>query len=274
MSLINEALKKAQRQRTLESAPLSHAPSGVAAAAVTTHVRAASHRRSYAPVWFGLGLLVLGAGATALIMRYGFTPVAEVQVTSAGPSTAATAPTSSAPATAPAATARPPETEPLPAITLPPLNPTAATPRAPAAPAAPPAAAPTKPAESIAAAPSAPVAPLTPPPARPATPVAPAVAAPAKPALVAAAPRPAPAPTPVAPVAAAPDQAARIQTFLAEARVAGVRGQNAQARVLLNEKVFRLNDVVEPELALRLSGVRPGLLVFTDARGRTYEKNY
>jgi hypothetical protein len=258
MSLINEALKKAQRQRTLESAPLSHAPSGVAAAAVTTHVRAASHRRSYAPVWFGLGLLVLGASATALIMRYGFTPAAEVQVASAGPSTAATAPTSSAPATAPAATARPPEPEPLPAITLPPLNPTAATPRAPAAPAAP----------------SSPVAPLTPPPARPATPVAPAVAAPAKPAHVAAAPRPAPAPTPVAPVAAAPDQAARIQTFLAEARVAGVRGQNAQARVLLNEKVFRLNDVVEPELALRLSGVHPGLLVFTDARGRTYEKNY
>jgi len=274
MSLINEALKKAQRQRTLESAPLSHAPSGVAAAAVTTHVRAASHRRSYAPVWFGLGLLVLGAGATALIMRYGFTPAAEVQVASAGPSTAATAPTSSAPATAPAATARPPEPEPLPAITLPPLNPTAATPRAPAAPAAPPAAAPTKPAESITAAPSAPVAPPAPPTARPATPVVPAVAAPAKPAPLAAAPRPAPAPTPVAPVAAAPDQAARIQTFLAEARVAGVRGQNAQARVLLNEKVFRLNDVVEPELALRLSGVRPGLLVFTDARGRTYEKNY
>ena len=71
MSLINEALKKAQRQRSLDSAPLSSAPSGVAAAAVTTHVRAASHKRSNAPLWFGLGLGARGAGAPARGVRVG-----------------------------------------------------------------------------------------------------------------------------------------------------------------------------------------------------------
>ena len=67
---------------------------------------------------------------------------------------------------------------------------------------------------------------------------------------------------------------ARAYAFLSEARLAGVRGVDTQARVLMNERVFRLNDIVSPELGLRLSAVRPGLLVFTDAQGRTYEKPY
>ncbi len=255
MSLINEALKKAQRQRTLESAPLARAPSGVAAAAVTTHVRAASHRRSLAPLWFGLGLLALGAGATALVMHYGFAPAGAPRLAAAAPS-ANPPPAAPADASATAAPVRAPEVAPLPAITLPPLGPP------------PPAAVPAEAAVPAASTPAP----------RPEPVVAPApVSAPAKPAKTTPAPvavQTAPAPTPVAPVAAPPDLAPRIQTFLAEARVAGVRGQAAQARVLMNEKVFRLNDVVDRELGLKLTGVLPGLLVFTDARGRTYEKNF
>ena len=221
MSLINEALKKAQRQRSLDAAPLSSAPSGIAAAAVTTHERAATHRhRSKAPVWFGVGLLLLGAGTTALIMRYGFAPAA--------PSTAATPPASPTPAavSAPVPVALPPAPEPL--VTLPPIAPIAA-PRPPVHPSS----------------------------------------------MAVAATPPAPVPVEVVPVAApVGDHETRIRGFLASTRLAGVRGQDAQARVLMNEKVYRLGDVVEAELGLRLSAVRAGLLVFTDAEGKTYEKAY
>ncbi|MBC8010568.1 MAG: hypothetical protein H7067_10785, partial [Burkholderiales bacterium] len=115
MSLINEALKKAQRQRSLDAAPLSSAPSGVAAAAVTTHERAASHRRSYAPVWFGLGLLVLGVGATVVIMRYGITPGTP------SPSSASVPPVSVLPATVSALPASVPPTTDAAVVVLPPI---------------------------------------------------------------------------------------------------------------------------------------------------------
>ena len=66
----------------------------------------------------------------------------------------------------------------------------------------------------------------------------------------------------------------RVYAFLGSARVTGVRGTAAQARVLMNERVYRLNDIVDKDLGLRLSAVRAGLLVFTDAQGKTYEKPY
>ncbi len=229
MSLINEALKKAQRQRSLDAAPLSSAPSGVAAAAVTTHERAATHRhRSNVPVWFGLGLLLLGAGVTVLIMRYGFAPATPTAVATPAP----------APASVPAAAPLPPAPEPV--VTLPPIVPIAPPRPAPVA--------------------TRPPAPLP---------------ADAQAASVVAA-IPSPAPVEVVPVAApaVEDHETRVKAFLASARLAGVRGQDAQARVLMNEKVYRLKDMVEPELGLRLSAVRAGLLVFTDGEGKTYEKPY
>jgi hypothetical protein len=251
MSLINEALKKAQRQRTLNNAPLSSAPTGVAAAAVTTHVAIATRRRSsLAPIWFGLGLLVIGVVSTVLIMRYGFSDSSSPAVTSASAPALSPAPATTpaaAPASVAAAAAVPTGINaiPEPSITftlpLPAPAPTPApTPAAPA-PAA---------SEIIAPAPLAPVAPA---------PVA-------------------PVPTPVTPVPVTAlsdsEREARIYAFLSEIRLTGVRGIDREARVLMNEKVFRLNDTVDAGLGLRLSGVRPGLLLFTDAQGRTYEKRH
>lgn len=248
MSLINEALKKAQRQRSLQNAPLSSAPSGVAAAAVSTHERAASHRSSRAPVWFGLGLLVLGAGATALIMHYGMgggTPAPAPVATSPTPPAVASAPAPVVAAPPPVVVAAPPET----GVVLPPIvHP------APAA---------------TAPAPAAPVAPVAQTPAV-AAPAAPEATPPVAPEVVAVAPVPAPPPAPLTPA----EREARIYAFLSAVRLAGVRGVDAQARVLMNEKVYRLNETVDAELGLRLSSVRPGLLVFTDAQGKTYEKAY
>lgn len=247
MSLINEALKKAQRQRSLDSAPLSSAPSGVAAAAVTTHVRAASHRRSLAPLWFGLGLVALGVVATVLVMRYGLspeTPAKPVAVVAPAPAAPGIGAASSSPPASPSAPA-PAQAAPeaaAPLVMLPPIARTA------------PASAQVPLATPVASVPvPAPVA---------ATPLA----ASTEPAPVAA--------TPVAAVLTPAEQEAQAYSFLNTIRLTGVRGLDREARVLMNERVWRLNDVVSPELGLRLSAVRPNLLVFTDSQGRTYEKPY
>jgi len=265
MSLINEALKKAQRQRSLESAPLSSAPSGVAAAAVTTHVRAASHKRSFAPIWFGLGVLALGAASTVLVMRYGFndtpsassvtspvvaSPVAPVAVS---PAPASTPPSSTPPTAAMAET---------PAIVLPAFSESAVATSPAPSPAPAPAAAPqgsvqqsslsaTTPAVETNTAPAAPVAQVTP------------VDSVSK-------------VTPVAPLqpSDAAVQDAKIQAFLNSARITGVRGGDKDARLLMNERVWRPGDSVSPELGLRLQSVRAGRILFTDAQGKTYEKAY
>jgi hypothetical protein len=267
MSLINEALKKAQRQRSLDAAPLSSAPSGVAAAAVTTHVATASHRRSLAPLWFGLGVLALGIGATVLVMRYGIEDEpAKLVSASASPSTpapvAAPKPTPDAPTSpaTPAVLAPKPEA-PSPLIVLPSLS---SPPPPPALPAPTPAPAPAAPAAPVVTLPySAPTATPQPSPAPASAPVT------------------APAPAPVvavAPVAALPaspaEREAQAYAFISSLRITGVRGTEREARVLMNERVWRLNDVVSPELGLRISSVRPNLLVFTDAQGKSYEKPY
>lgn len=244
MSLINEALKKAQRQRSLDAAPLSAAPSGIAAAAVATHERVATHRRGgLGLLWFGLIIMLVGAGAAVLVMRYGFE-------SDATPSAKRAPASSAAPTPLLAATPRP-----LPVASPPePVDPTA----------------------SVAPS-SAPLIQLpslrNPAPAAVSAEV-PAPAAPVTAPQIAVVPE-APAPVPVVAVIPSPVQTdAAVYEFLSSARITGIRGVGAEARVLMNERVYRLNDIVSPGLGLRLSAVRPGMMVFTDARGKTFDKPY
>jgi hypothetical protein len=260
MSLINEALKKAQRQRNLEATPAASAPSGVAAAAVTTHVRVASHRSSSTPLWFGLGLLVLGGVVTAVVILFVLNPAP--RIAPARPAAVASAPTSKAPAPAPAPA--PPGEAPLPSIVLPSMSATAA-----ASP--PPVTAPASvSAPVVVSAPNPPSAPATvstpPPPARPPAPLAPppAVSSTARPAT--------PAPAPVAVTRVVVSNDAKVYALLDKLRVTGVRGTGIEARVLMNEKVYRINDLIDRELGLRLTEVSSNLLVFVDASGRKYQK--
>lgn len=292
MSLINEALKKAQRQRSLDTAPLSSAPSGIAAAAVTTHVRAASHKRSHGALWFGLGLVTLGAAATVLVMRYGFDTTPAQPTTSAPVKPLASVPTPAAASahSMPALAAT--VVEPVPAapmVVLPAIPGAKPSPSLTPAPAPSPQVVPvaatsvqeTKPAStpgasSPAAGPIAiPIAPTVP---APATPAAVAAVQPTQSAQPASAEAVSPAvPAPVVPVAAVltpAEREAKIYAFLTSLRLTGVRGVDRDARVLMNERVWRLNDTVSPELGLRLSAIRPNLLVFTDAQGKTFEKPY
>ena len=100
------------------------------------------------------------------------------------------------------------------------------------------------------------------------------MAEPPKPSLVATPPSASSTPPPaVLPAAAAvvPDE--RINLFLDGLRITAVRMQpGGDSRVMMNDRVFRLNDVVDRTLNLRLTKVDPNQLTFTDANGHIYGK--
>ena len=73
-------------------------------------------------------------------------------------------------------------------------------------------------------------------------------------------------------VAAKPDE--RVHAFVDSIRVMGIRSSGTESRVLMNDRVFRVNEIVDRGLDVRLSAVEPGLLTFTDANGATYKKAF
>ena len=54
----------------------------------------------------------------------------------------------------------------------------------------------------------------------------------------------------------------------------GIRSSGGDSRVLMNDRVFRVNDIVDRNLGLRLTKVDPAMLVFTDSNGAIYTKNF
>jgi len=82
----------------------------------------------------------------------------------------------------------------------------------------------------------------------------------------------APAETPPAPGPAVPDP--RVHAFIDSLRVNGIRPSGTESRVLMNERVYRVNDIVDRTLGLRLTNVEPGNLTFTDVNGVTYAKPF
>src|SRR5262249_44791696 len=94
------------------------------------------------------------------------------------------------------------------------------------------------------------------------------------PATVASAvPTPAATQTPAARSAAAkPDD--RVAQFVEAIRVTGIRSSGSESRVLMNERVYRVNEVVERNLGVKLVKVAPDTLTFSDTNGITYEKHF
>ena len=266
MSLINDALKKAQRDRD----PL--APTDALGAGPSGRSKA----RTPAQHW----LLVLGSGALVLVvLSVAFTlfwttpdapPRKAAAVAPAARPAATTAPAAPAPAIVPVlpaarpapaevppAAVTPPSPPPTPAATSAPVkNAAAASPAQPAAPA------------TIAPAKPAPAAPAPPPSLRP-EPIAPTATTPAvTPAATAAPASPAAPSAPAAPPR--PDE--KVSAFIGTLRVAGVRAMGDDSRVLINDRVYRVNEVVDRNLGIRLVKVEPGSLHFVDGRGVAYVK--
>ena len=245
MSLINDALKKAQRER-------SQAPEHPAAVTPPPTAPSSAPRRELRAKgnpWPAILVVIalIGGGAAVWFLK----PSGQ------------SAPT--APATIAAHTAAPaapaPSASPTPAVEQVQLQFTPPT--------AKPATASTTPTTAPAAA-----APL------PATPTA------AVPALQQPAPIAAPAAVAAAPVAVQPAPATaaeplkinlqvedpRILACLDSARVQGIRSVADDAKLLMNNKVYRTGAVVDRELGLKLTQILPTELVFEDAHGIQYRK--
>jgi len=66
----------------------------------------------------------------------------------------------------------------------------------------------------------------------------------------------------------------RIQAIVDGWRVAGIRSSSTGSRVLLNERVYKLNDVVDRTNGLRLTKIASDQLTFTTAEGVDYVKTF
>ncbi len=281
MSLINEALKKAQRTRTGDlSGTLPPMPGGSGRVTKRSQPRTSQQ------------LILIAAGAIALVV---LSVVATVYLVNrpSEPKPAApvpvVAPTPNAPKVPPvvAPVLNPPVLTTRPAAETPPVF-TQIPPTEKAPTPTPPAPTEIKPAAPapVAVAPQ-----TTPTPATPAprtltttTPVPnPAPTAPA-PTPVVTTPPPTPTPAyatvpaiaaaPPAPAATAPKHDERVNQFVDAIRVAGIRSSGTESRVLMNDRVFRVNEIVERNFGLRLTKVEPNTLTFTDANGAVYVKNF
>lgn len=264
MSLINEALKKAQRQRHEElAAPTPATNPGEPAAAVRIPRRGKATAANTL-VLIGSGAIVLivlsVVGTIYLVNRPAApaprvasapTPAPTVPATPGGADTstpaivapAIPAPAASAPTNSGAATSVP-AASPSPAVTSAPAGPT-----------------------PVAAAP------ISAPPATVPASIDPAPTPGATPGIAETPPQKEPAATPATSAAPrAPDE--RVAAFVEAIRVTGIRSSGTESRVLMNERVYRVNDIVDRALGVRLIKVASDSLTFSDANGITYEKHF
>ena len=66
----------------------------------------------------------------------------------------------------------------------------------------------------------------------------------------------------------------RINTYVDKVRVTGIRTSESGSKVLMNDHVYRINDIVDRKLGLRLVKIASDSLTFADASGATYVKNF
>lgn len=283
VSLINEALKKAQRQRNQpppdanaqpEAAPVPAGPTASRVAKRATPMRAQS-------------VLMLGAGALSLVVLSVVITIFAVNRPDAAPAAAASAPSTTAAPAAPAVTSHVDLNAPSPVIVAPSLpvpnatDPTGSPPSTSTPDHAAGNPAGTAPDSSRTAAPvlaNAPTAPV----ASPAQAVSSSSSAAAAPPPGSATAAPAPqVPTGAARTTAAPPPRAanpqpdpRIYAFIDTLRVTGIRSSGNESKVLMNDRVYRVNDIVERAFGLRLIEVAPDSLTFADANDVTYKKNF
>jgi hypothetical protein len=260
MSLINEALKKAQKQRTGETTPLP-AIGGESAERIA---------RRNKPAGFNKLLLYLGGGGAAIAVLV----VVGVLLLRKSPSTPAPSPAPAA-SPAPVSVAATPVVKPAEAAPIP------ATPAPTVAQAAPTSPAPT---------PVAVVPVLTPPVEKVSAKIEPPA-----PVVLAEAPKPVVTPAPAASVKvtaapavtlaeppkaepAKPALPGKLETrainYIESIHVAGIRASSTDAKVLMNDRVYRIGSIVERDLGLKLTGITANSLTFEDEHGATYTRTF
>lgn len=245
MSLINDALKKAQKQRTGEVPSLAAMPGigGESAARIA---------RSSRPGGANPLMLWTGVGAAVIVLLVGgylaFSPAAKRPDEPAkGPATAGT----NLPAVAQQTVGQPPGSQPGTAVP-PPVTfvlPIAQAPKVETA-------RPTSFVQTSATSPAA---------KRPDEPV------PGGPQPATASPEPASVP---AKPAQAPKLETRAITFIESIRVTGIRASATDSKVLMNDRVYRVGDIVEHEMGLKIVGITANSLTFEDERGGRFTRTF
>jgi hypothetical protein len=83
------------------------------------------------------------------------------------------------------------------------------------------------------------------------------------------------APAASAPAAApaSPTHSALVYEYIDRLRVTGIRASDTDPKVLMNDRVYRVGDLVNRSLGLRLSGIQSSQLTFTDESGAVYTKD-
>jgi hypothetical protein len=252
MSLINDALKKAQKQRTGESTPLAAMPGvgGESAARIAKRAK---------PVGFNSQLIRLGLGAGAvlvliiggwLVMRKSPAKKPEPSAVSGQQSAAQTPPA------VPTTENREPRTEP--AVSK------------------------LEPSSGVGGPANAFVLPIvTPPPPTPEpvvvkksetkpVPSSPAAQRPDEPAIAQRATAGAPAQPALPPAKLEP----KAITYIENLHIAGIRASATDSKVLMNDRVYRVGDIVEHEMNLKLIGITANSLTFEDERGSRYTRQF
>jgi hypothetical protein len=67
---------------------------------------------------------------------------------------------------------------------------------------------------------------------------------------------------------------ARAINYIESIHVAGIRASTADAKVLMNDRVYRIGSVVEREMGLKLTGITANSLTFEDEHGATYTRTF
>jgi hypothetical protein len=94
---------------------------------------------------------------------------------------------------------------------------------------------------------------------------------PAAPAPVAAS---APAAVPAPAATERPKPSTRMISVIEHFRVGGIRASGTESKVLMNDHVYRLNDIVDHELDIRLTGIEAKALTFEDSHGAVHTRNF
>lgn len=259
MSLINDALKKAQKQRSGEAPVRPTLPTigGERPAQIAHHTNQPAINTLLLPITLGFCVLIIVIGGGIWLFRDKGATSTPVATAPAPAAPVATAPVVSAPVPVveqprQVASTPPPATpaSPVSSFVVPNVTP-AATVKTPAA------------APRIETPKPEPVAPtFTPTPAP--TPAAAAVAS-------IQTPPPTVAPKPDLPPAKLEPKAIN---YIEAIRVAGIRASTTDSKVLMNDRVYRLGDVVEHEMGLKLVGITSNSLTFEDEHGSRYTRSF
>ena len=226
MSLINDALKKAQKQRTGEALPLASMPSigGESATRIAKRAKPAGFNSLLIRLGLGAGSLLLLVIASCIVLRH----------KPASPQSSGLLPADA----------------PQPATVQAPIASTTFNL---------PIAAPVSPAPESSAAPATPVVTKDP------KPVATVAATPAP---------PAPTTVPVKPAGPSLKLDNKAINYIESLRIAGIRASATDSKVLMSDRVYRVGDIVEHEMGLKLIAITSGSLTFEDERGARYTRTF